>query len=84
MSWLTLLGFCAGFLTTACWVPQVFRTWRTRTARDFSWTYIAMFTAGVAAWAVYGFLRHDVAVLAANAITLVLILVVATVKFAER
>lgn len=79
-SLVTTIGFLAAFGTTASWLPQVVRTWKTRSAEDFSWAYLALFAAGVALWLVYGMLRHDPAVTAANAITLVLVLSVAAIK----
>ena len=32
----TLLGYFAGFLTTVSLVPQVVKTWKTKSAEDFS------------------------------------------------
>ena len=43
-----------------------------------------MFAAGIALWLVYGVLRNDVAVIGANAATLVLLFVIAGVKFTAR
>ena len=54
------VGFGAAFGTTAAWFPQVGRTWNTRSARDFSWGYLALFMLGVFLWTMYGVLRHDV------------------------
>jgi MtN3 and saliva related transmembrane protein len=84
MNYVLLLGFAAAFGTTAAWLPQVVKTWRTRKADDFSWTYLALFSTGVALWLVYGCFRHDAAVIAANAVTLVLVAVVTFVKIRER
>lgn len=67
------LGLAAGILTTAAWLPQIARTWRSRSARDLSWPYLVVFASGVALWLVYGALTHDFPVLAANAITFVLV-----------
>ena len=74
------VGFGAAFGTTAAWFPQVGRTWNTRSARDFSWGYLTIFSLGVALWLVYGLLRSDVAVIAANAATLLLVLTIAVLK----
>jgi len=78
--WITLVGLAAAAGTTGAWLPQVYKTLRTRSARDFSWAYLAMFTTGVVLWIVYGVLRNDVAVFAANVVALVLIMGVVAVK----
>lgn len=81
---ITLLGSVAGILTTGAWLPQVVKTWRSRSAADFSWGYLAMFATGVLLWAVYGILRRDVAVAVANVVTLALVASVAAIKIWER
>jgi MtN3 and saliva related transmembrane protein len=80
MSLETLIGTIAATGTTACWLPQVVKTIRTRSANDFSWSYLAMLITGVALWVVYGVMRHDMVVLGANAATLLLVVIVAAVK----
>jgi len=81
---LTILGLCAAVGTTGAWLPQIVKTVRSRTARDFSWAYLAMFTSGVLLWIVYGALRNYLAVLVANIVALILIVGVMLVKAAER
>lgn len=81
---ITIIGIIAAVATTAAFLPQAFKTFRTRRADDFSWAYVALFTAGVAMWLVYGLLRKDAAVIGANGTTLLLMFVIAGVKFAGR
>lgn len=77
------IGIIAACLTTGAWLPQVFKTFTTRSARDFSWGYLVMFFCGVFLWAIYGFMRHDIAVIGANVVTVVLVLGVIVVKMRE-
>jgi MtN3 and saliva related transmembrane protein len=74
------VGFGAAFGTTAAWLPQVGRTWNTRSARDFSWGYLALFMMGVFLWTIYGVLRRDLVVALANGVTLLLVMSVGFVK----
>lgn len=67
------VGFVAGALTTACWLPQVVRTLRTRSAVDISWIYLCILTTGIFGWVVYGIGRRDPAIIVANGATLILI-----------
>jgi MtN3 and saliva related transmembrane protein len=72
MEAVTALGLVAGTLTTLAFVPQVIKTWRTRSTHDISLAMFAIFTAGVVAWLAYGILRNDLPVIIANAVTVVL------------
>jgi MtN3 and saliva related transmembrane protein len=76
----TTVGLLAGLLTTGCWLPQLLRSWRTRSTGDISWTYLAVLTAGVGLWFVYGVMTAAVAVMATNVATVVALLTVATFK----
>lgn len=76
----TLLGLLAGALTTVSFFPQVVRTIRTRDTRSLSLGMYAIFVAGVALWIVYGVLLGKAPVIIANALTLVLALIVLVCK----
>lgn len=78
------VGFGAAFGTTIAWLPQVGRTWTTRSARDFSWGYLFLFMMGVFLWTMYGVLRHDIVVIIANGVTLLLVMSVGLVKAREQ
>lgn len=80
---ITMLGIAAGCLTTFSWLPQVTRCIRTGSARDFSWSYLTMFASGVTLWLVYGIVRNDLAVIAANAVTLALLVAMIWLKGRE-
>ena len=72
MNTVQLLGLAAGTLTTAAFLPQVIKTWKTRSAKDLSLGMFSLFCLGVALWLVYGWIVKDVPVMAANFITLML------------
>ncbi len=67
-----LLGLIAGAYTTIAFLPQVIKTWKSRSAKDLSLSMFTIFSLGVALWLVYGFLVQDIPVIAANMITLML------------
>ena len=68
----TLLGLCAGTLTTLSFVPQVVKCWRRRSADDLSAAMLLAFTAGVMLWTLYGIMMGSWPIVAANGTTLVL------------
>ena len=72
MNSVQLLGLVAGSLTTAAFLPQVLKTWRTRSAKDLSLGMFSLFCLGVALWLAYGIIVRDIPVIAANLITLML------------
>lgn len=81
-----MLGFVAGACTTAAFVPQVLKTWRTRSAEDVSLATFAIFAVGVLLWLVYGFFIDSLPIVIANGITLMLAgaMVVFTLRFRRR
>jgi MtN3 and saliva related transmembrane protein len=66
------IGAAAGILTTVAFVPQVWRVWTTRSARDLSLSMYLIFTAGVALWFAYGLALGALAIVVANGVTLLL------------
>jgi MtN3 and saliva related transmembrane protein len=77
---ITLIGFAAAFCTTVAFVPQVVRTWRTRSTRDISLAMFVVMTTGVLLWLIYGLLVHDRPLVVANGITFVLSLTILVMK----
>lgn len=68
----TILGLLAATLTTIAFVPQVVKTWRTRSTHDISLGMFSLLAAGVFAWLVYGLLIGDLPLVLANGVTFVL------------
>jgi MtN3 and saliva related transmembrane protein len=67
-----LLGFLAATLTTAAFVPQVIKTWRTRSAGDLSLGMLAVFGTGIMLWLAYGLSIGAAPIVIGNIVTLVL------------
>ncbi len=74
------LGTVAGIFTTIAFLPQVFKVWRSRSARDISLGMYAIFATGVACWVVYGWILWMWPVIIANVATLILVAVVIAMK----
>lgn len=66
------VGMLAGALTTLAFLPQGWRIWRTRSARDLSLPMYLIFTAGVALWFLYGLLLGAWPIILSNGVTLLL------------
>ena len=78
-----LVGYPAAFLTTVAFVPQAWKSWRTRDLSGISLSMYALFTLGVALWLAYGVVIGSIPVIVANAITLLLAAVVLLLKVRE-
>ncbi len=72
MNLTTLLGLAAGTLTTIAFIPQLIKTWKSKSAKDLSLEMLLIFSTGVLLWLIYGILRQDWPVIIANSVTLVL------------
>jgi MtN3 and saliva related transmembrane protein len=77
---ITILGLAAGFLTTTSFLPQVVKTWRTRSARDLSYGMILLFLSGISLWLVYGVQIRSLPIILANAATIGLLLLLFGMK----
>lgn len=76
-----ILGTCAAILTTSSFLPQVIKTWKSRSADDFSWAWVASFAAGLFLWLVYGIMISAWPLMAANGLTLLLVLLIGVIKY---
>lgn len=72
MSALTIFGLAAAFMTTASFLPQVLRTWRTRSTKDISLLMFVVYVTGIAMWLLYGIILRDIPLIASNSVTLIL------------
>ncbi len=76
----TTLGLIAGVLTTLAYLPQVIKTWKTKSANDLSWSMLILLCTGIILWLVYGFSVHDIPIITANIVTLLLASVILVLK----
>jgi MtN3 and saliva related transmembrane protein len=77
----TVVGLSAGFCTTVSFLPQVLKTWRTRSTADISLGMFLVFTIGCTLWLLYGILQRDIAIILPNTLTIVLSTIILACKF---
>ena len=78
------LGVAAGTLTTLSFVPQVLKTWRTKSVEDVSIWMLLAFNGGISLWLTYGILIGKPSIIFANGITLLLALTLLALKLRYR
>jgi MtN3 and saliva related transmembrane protein len=79
-----LLGLIAGTLTTIAFLPQLYKTWKSKSAQDVSLVMMITFCTGLFLWFVYGLAIHAIPVIVSNAVTLVLALMILLLKIRYR
>ncbi len=77
-------GFSAAFLTTVAFLPQLIKTWRTKTADDISILMLITFLLGVSFWIVYAIQINSLPVLIANIITFIFNFSILVLKISYR
>jgi MtN3 and saliva related transmembrane protein len=80
----TILGLVAGALTTVAFLPQMFQTWRTKSAKDVSYVMLIIFMSGLFLWLIYGIILGALPIIIANAVTLFFNLIILWLKIRYR
>ena len=78
------LGYVAGVITVASFLPQVVRAWRTRQTRDLSLGSLALLITAGALWILYGALSSDLPVVLTNGGMVGLLVLLAAAKVRYR
>ena len=82
MTNLDVLGLVATCFTTASFIPQVVRTWKTRDVSGISLPTYIIITIGLALWLAYGLFRQDLPLIVANSVMVVLTFAISAMKIA--
>ncbi|WP_245425261.1 SemiSWEET family sugar transporter [Phyllobacterium brassicacearum] len=75
-----LIGSLAAVITTLCWVPQIIKIVRHRETASISLVMNVSLVLGVFLWFIYGMMIGSWPVIAANGVTLLLILTILGLK----
>lgn len=67
------LGYIGGVLTTFCYIPQIIRVFRLKSAKEISLLFTIMLLVGVVIWLFYGILLSLGPVILWNSIALVIV-----------
>ena len=84
MDFITILGLFAGALTTIAFLPQLFKTWKSKSAKDVSLETLAIFSFGVLLWLIYGIYLQALPIILANLLTLIFNLIILGLKIKYR
>ena len=66
--YIDLFGFLAALLTTIAFLPQLYKTWKTKSADDVSLIMLILFMIGLICWIIYGLNINSIPIVVANII----------------
>lgn len=75
------LGYVAGTISTLTFLPQVVKTWKTKSAKDISIYMFVFATISVIMWLIYGLLIKNGSIIYTNGVILVLSIIMLWFKF---
>ncbi|HEY3697710.1 MAG TPA: SemiSWEET transporter [Spongiibacteraceae bacterium] len=70
------IGYAAALCTTVAFLPQAYVAIKHRDTRSLSLAMYIIFTLGVSLWLIYGLIKNDWALIAANSITVLLAMLI--------
>lgn len=65
-------GFLAAILTTIAFLPQLYKTWTSKSAEDVSLITLILFIIGLICWIIYAIRINSNPILVANIVTFIL------------
>ena len=77
-------GYVAATLTTLAFVPQAWKTIRTKDTRSISLGMYVVFTIGVCFWLAYGFVLDSMPMILSNIVTLGLSATILAMKLKHK
>jgi len=75
-----IIGFIAAVLTTAAFLPQVYKTWKTKSVESLSLTMYIGFFIGIVLWLIYGIHLKSIPMILANSVTALSALILIILK----
>ncbi|MFM2394851.1 MAG: hypothetical protein RLZZ546_2834 [Bacteroidota bacterium] len=67
-----ILGYVAATLTTVSFIPQFYKIYKSKSAKDVSITMFTIFTIGLTLWLYYGVLLKSLPIIISNTVTVLL------------
>jgi MtN3 and saliva related transmembrane protein len=84
MDFITILGLIAASLTTFSFIPQMIKTWQSKSAKDVSFVMLISFNIGIFLWLIYGISLRSLPIILANGVTLFFNIIILWLKIKYR
>ena len=79
-----IVGIIAGALSCTTFLPQVIKTWKSKSTKDVSLSMFLIASLGTTLWLVYGILIHSISILGTNIVVLIFSLTMLWLMFKHR
>lgn len=82
MDEIEILGMTAGTISSITFLPQVIKTWKSRSAKDISLWMLLFVTSSVILWLIYGIFLKSIPIIYTNSAVLLMSLILLYFKWA--
>lgn len=72
MNYVDIIGYVAGLLVLLSLIPQIIKSWKTKSTKDISLLRYIIYIIGIIMWLIYGIILVNGPMIIANSISLVL------------
>jgi len=79
-----VIGIIAGALSCTTFLPQVIKTWKSKSTKDVSLTMFLIASVGTTLWLVYGIMINSISIIGTNIIVLIFSLIMLLLIFKNR
>ena len=79
-----IIGTIGAILTTASFVPQVYKIFKSKAIEGISLSMYSVFLLGVIFWLIYGVMIRSFSIILANSVTLILIIMIITMRIKKK
>ncbi len=80
VDFIPILGFAAGFILIIAYVPQVFKTIKTKSTKDISLLFTILIFTGDVLWIIYGIIINSSPLILTNSVLAILISPILIIK----
>ena len=81
MDGIEILGMVAGTISSITFLPQVIKTWQTKSAKDISLWMFLLVTCSVILWLIYGIYLKSIPIIYTNSAVLLMSLIMLFFKW---
>ncbi len=80
MELIEMIGFSAGLLVAISSLPQLLKSWKTKSTKDIALLWLLMNIVGQSLWITYGFFKDSISLVVMSIITLLMVSSVLALK----
>jgi len=76
-----IIAVIATILVVVSWIPQLYKAYKTKSLKDFSYWFITIVILATLIWIIYGIAIHDSAIAIGNSVILLFPVLLVIMKF---